>query len=62
MFDITIVMQSFLYRPESDKIGRRISTRNILAEEEGLLSAGATGADAETAPPRRRTGVEGDAE
>lgn len=57
IFDITIVSQSFLYRKPIDKeksdwrsprIGREPS-----AEEEGLLSAGATGAD-ESAPPQHR--------
>ena len=59
MFDITIVSQSVLYRKLTDKekatkrswrVGRPGS-----AEEEGLLSAGATGAEEGTSPPRRRT-------
>lgn len=60
MFDITIVSQSFLYRKpvDKEKLGWRNSRtgRGTSAEEEGLLSAGATGAD-EGVPPqhRRRT-------
>jgi len=60
MFDVTIVSQSILYRKLTDKEkaikrGWRTS-RGVSAEEEGLLSAGATGAD-EGVPPqhRRRT-------
>ena len=58
MFDITIVSQSFLYRKQMDKeksiwrnphIGRGTS-----AEEEGLLSADATGAGEGASPQYRR--------
>ena len=52
MFDITIVTQSFLYRPKASR-GRRLS-RTINEEEEGLLSAGATGAEDPLTPSRRR--------
>lgn len=58
MFDITIVGQSFVYRPKPDRRGRETSRRSLAAEEEGLLSSGATGADAEAIPPRRRMGGE----
>jgi len=59
MFDVTIVVQSFLYRPETNLRGRRLS--RSLSEEEGLLSAGATGAEDPLTPSRRRlpTGGEG---
>ncbi|GJE87137.1 PQ-loop repeat-containing protein [Phanerochaete sordida] len=49
MFDITIVIQSFLYKPKSAR-GRRMS-RSMAEEEEGLL---ATGADDPVTPSRRR--------
>ena len=49
MFDITIVIQSFLYKPKGAR-GRRLS-RSIAEEEEGLL---ATGADEPVTPSRRR--------
>ncbi|KIP08760.1 hypothetical protein PHLGIDRAFT_126828 [Phlebiopsis gigantea 11061_1 CR5-6] len=52
MFDITIVTQSFLYRPKAVR-GRRLS-RTVNEEEEGLLSAGATGAEDPLTPSRRR--------
>ncbi|KAI0345157.1 hypothetical protein BDW22DRAFT_1370916 [Trametopsis cervina] len=52
MFDITIVTQSFLYRPKPHVRGRRLSRSH--EEEEGLLSAGATGADDPSTPSRRR--------
>lgn len=52
MFDVTIVAQSFIYRPKAFSRGRRIS-RTLDQEEAGLLSAGATGADP-TTPSRRR--------
>lgn len=42
MFDVTIVTQSFLYRPFLEKRGRRSSIRGsriIFPEEEGLLAA-----------------------
>jgi solute carrier family 66 (lysosomal lysine-arginine transporter), member 1 len=52
MFDITIVTQSFLYRPRAVR-GRRES-RTIVEEEEGLLNAGTTGAEDATTPSRRR--------
>lgn len=52
MFDVTIVTQTFLYRPKTNR-GRRI-TRTLNEEEEGLLSAGATGAEDLTTPSRRR--------
>jgi len=57
MFDITIVSQSFLYRKPTDKekAAKRSfrAGRGTSAEEEALLSAGATGAD-EGAPQHRR--------
>ena len=53
MFDVTIVAQSFIYRPKSYTRGRRIS-RSVNEEEAGLLSAGATGAEDPTASSRRR--------
>jgi len=61
MFDVTIVSQSFLYRKLTDKekaIKRdwRVS-RGATAEEEGLLSAGATGAEEGASPPHRRRTV-----
>lgn len=52
MFDVTIVIQSFLYRPKPMR-GRR-GSRTIVEEEEGLLSAGATGAEDPFTPSRRR--------
>ena len=62
MFDITIVTQSFLYRKPTDKekAGRRNFRlgRGIPAEEEGLLSAGATGADEGASPQYRRRTVD----
>ena len=58
MFDVTIVSQFFLYRrlTNKGKIGRRNSRagRGMSPEEEGLLSAGATGADEGVAPQHRR--------
>ncbi|TCD63614.1 hypothetical protein EIP91_005165 [Steccherinum ochraceum] len=42
MFDVTIVTQSFIYRPKAHLRGR-LSSRN--EEEAGLLSADATGAE-----------------
>lgn len=58
MFDVTIVSQSFLYRKpvDKEKPGWRSSRvgRGTSAEEEGLLSAGATGADEGTTPQYRR--------
>jgi len=61
IFDITIVSQSFLYRKLTDKEkaskrGFRAS-RGISAEEEGLLSAGSTGADEGASPQYRRRTV-----
>ena len=53
MFDVTIVTQSFLYRPKPLSRGRNPS-RAMNEEEEGLLSAGATGAE-DFIPSRRRT-------
>jgi len=53
MFDITIVAQSFIYRPKSSLRGRHLS-RTVNEEEQGLLSAGATGADDPNTPSRRR--------
>jgi len=58
MFDVTIVTQSFLYRPKVHGRGRRASRVN--EEEEGLLSAGATGALDPGTPSRRRTGASAD--
>lgn len=55
MFDITIVAQTFIYKPKMHR-GRR-SSRALLAEEEGLLSAGATGTEDMATPSRRRAGV-----
>lgn len=58
MFDITIVSQSLLYRKpiDKEKLGCRNSRtgRGTSAEEEGLLSAGATGADEGVSPQHRR--------
>ena len=63
MFDVTIVSQSFLYRKSVDKekSGWRSSRvgRGTSAEEEGLLSAGATGADEGTSPQYRRRALSG---
>lgn len=62
MFDVTIVSQSFLYREPTDR--EKASKRNFRlgrgtsAEEEGLLSAGATGADEGTSPQHRRKTVD----
>ncbi|CCM04598.1 uncharacterized protein FIBRA_06780 [Fibroporia radiculosa] len=61
VFDVTIVTQSFIYRPKTHSRGRRAS-RAGLAEEEGLLSAGATGAEDIITPSRRRTGVSADSD
>ena len=61
MFDVTIVSQSFLYRQSTgkEKAGRTNSRagRGISGEEEGLLSAGATGADEGISPQHRRRTV-----
>ncbi|KAI0685158.1 PQ loop repeat-domain-containing protein [Cytidiella melzeri] len=59
MFDVTIVTQSFFYRPKPHMRGRHLSRAR--EEEEGLLSAGATGAEDPSTPSRRRlpTGDEG---
>ena len=58
MFDVTIVSQSLLYRKQIDKekAGSRNSRagRGTSAEAEGLLSAGATGADEGVSPQHRR--------
>lgn len=53
MFDVTIVTQSFIYRPKSHLRGRK-SSRTVNEEEAGLLSAGATGAEDPSTPSRRR--------
>ncbi|KAI0082619.1 hypothetical protein K474DRAFT_1654730 [Panus rudis PR-1116 ss-1] len=53
MFDVTIVAQSFIYRPKSHNRGRRKS-RTVNEEEAGLLSAGATGAEDPVSTPSRR--------
>ncbi|KZT70136.1 hypothetical protein DAEQUDRAFT_668272 [Daedalea quercina L-15889] len=58
VFDITIVTQTFIYKPKTLR-GRRTS-RSLAAEEEGLLSAGATGTEDATTPSRRRTGASAD--
>ncbi|EMD37960.1 hypothetical protein CERSUDRAFT_113099 [Gelatoporia subvermispora B] len=58
MFDVTIVTQSWLYRPSPHPRGRR-STRTLHEEEAGLLAADATGADDAITPSRRRAGVSG---
>ena len=61
MFDVTIVSQSFVYRKPTDK--EKTSWRNSRVgrgsspEEEGLLSAGATGADEGISPQYRRRTV-----
>ncbi|KAF9646402.1 hypothetical protein BDM02DRAFT_3156563 [Thelephora ganbajun] len=59
MFDVTIVSQSFLYRKSADKEkagrGRSRVSQGASAEEEGLLSAGATGANEGVSQHRRRT-------
>ena len=60
MFDITIVSQSFLYRKLTDKekaVKRDWRASRGVAEEEGLLSAGATGAEEGASPPHRRRTV-----
>lgn len=61
MFDVTIVSQSFLYRKPTDKEKAGLRNyrvgRGTSAEEEGLLSAGATGADEGTSPQYRRRTV-----
>ena len=61
MFDVTIVSQSILYRKPTDKekVGRRNFRigRGTSPEEEGLLSAGATGADEGISPQHRRRTV-----
>lgn len=49
MFDVTIVIQSFLYKSKSIR-GRRLS-QTVAEEEEGLL---ATGAEEPVTPSRRR--------
>lgn len=49
MFDITIVIQSFLYKPKNTRGGRL--SRSLSEEEEGLL---ATGAEDPVTPSRRR--------
>jgi len=56
MFDVTIVTQSFLYRPSPHHRGRKgsVRVRTHVEEEEGLLSAGATGADEPVISQRRR--------
>ncbi|THH33944.1 hypothetical protein EUX98_g201 [Antrodiella citrinella] len=61
MFDVTIVAQSFIYRPKAHLRGRR-SSRTVNEEEAGLLSADATGAEDPITPSRRRlpTGSEVD--
>lgn len=59
IFDVTIVTQSLLYRPPSERKVRKELAGNVSAEEEGLLSAGTTGAD-EVVSPRRRTGLDSD--
>ncbi|KAH8107000.1 PQ loop repeat-domain-containing protein [Cristinia sonorae] len=53
MFDVTIVTQSFIYRPKTLSRGRRPS-RTANEEEAGLLSADATGAEEPITPSRRR--------
>ncbi|OCH92230.1 PQ-loop-domain-containing protein [Obba rivulosa] len=58
MFDVTIVTQSWLYRPSPHTRGRR-STRSLHEEEAGLLEADATGAEDAITPSRRRAGVSG---
>lgn len=50
MFDVTIVTQSFLYRPKAHPRGRRPS-RTDNEEEQGLLN---TGAEDVATPSRRR--------
>lgn len=63
MFDVTIVSQSILYRKLTDKEKAtkrdwRVS-RGASAEEEGLLSTGATGTEEGASPPTRRRTVGG---
>ena len=63
MFDVTIVSQSILYRKLTDKekVAKRDwrISRGVSAEEEGLLSAGATGTEEGASPPHRRRTVSG---
>ncbi|THH20699.1 hypothetical protein EW146_g724 [Bondarzewia mesenterica] len=58
MFDVTIVAQSFIYRHKHPLYhrGRRSSVHSRMhaSEEEGLLSAGANGAEDPSSPSRRR--------
>ena len=63
MFDVTIVTQSFIYRPKAHTRGRRAS-RTVNEEEAGLLSADATGALSEDpiTPSRRRLPTASEAE
>ncbi|PCH37985.1 hypothetical protein WOLCODRAFT_130602 [Wolfiporia cocos MD-104 SS10] len=61
MFDVTIVVQSFIYKPKAYSRGRHAS-RTIVEEEEALLSAGATGAEEPGTPSRRRTGASADSD
>ncbi|KAL4247291.1 Lysosomal/Vacuolar Amino Acid Transporter 1 [Abortiporus biennis] len=58
MFDVTIVTQSFIYRPKHHNTRGRRASRTLNEEEAGLLSAGATGAEDPITPSRRR--VQGD--
>lgn len=55
MFDVTIVIQSILYRRKLHHGGRRLS-RTVNEEEQGLLSADATTAEDAGSPSQRRTG------
>ena len=57
MFDVTIVCQSFLYRPKGSHSRGRHPSRTYNEEEAGLLSAEATAAlDDAPIASRRRTG------
>ncbi|TFY72684.1 hypothetical protein EVG20_g350 [Dentipellis fragilis] len=59
MFDVTIVMQSFIYRQHPQQHGHRgrresVRARTHSEEEEGLLSAGASAMEDSTHAGRRR--------
>jgi solute carrier family 66 (lysosomal lysine-arginine transporter), member 1 len=58
MFDVAIVTQSYLYRSRTPPHhrGRKgsVHVRTHSGEEQGLLSAGTTGAEEPIVPQRRR--------
>ncbi|TBU50785.1 PQ loop repeat-domain-containing protein [Dichomitus squalens] len=56
MFDVTIVCQSFLYRPKGSPPRGRHASRTYNEEEAGLLSAEATGAVEDAPVTSRRRG------